>query len=62
MFCALCVGSVWALGGFLMVRGYAQIVTHPEPKRCKVRKYRLGRNAGGEVGGGRGDDFCVPAA
>ncbi len=43
-----------------MLRGYAEIVTLSDPMRCEVCKTRVGNEAGREVGGGRGDDFCVP--
>ena len=55
-------GIAWGQTGFLMLRGYAEIVTLSDPTRCEVCKAWFGSGAGREVGGSRGDDFCVPAA
>ena len=54
------MGIVWGQSGFLMLRGYAEIVTHSGPTRCEVCKAWVVSEAGGVVGGSRGDDFCVP--
>jgi len=32
------MGSVWGQSGLLMLRGYAEIVTHSGPTRCEVCK------------------------
>jgi len=56
------VGIEWGLSGLLMLQGYAEIVTHSGPTRYEVCKAFLASEAGSEVGGSWGDDFCVPAA